>query len=379
MCYYLSMFKKYLTNIEKNSTIAIYGTDYTALNIFNSIKNNRPDVDVIFVSDETNNNCIENKKVYSLYEIIGIKDLISLVVLVSDVKLFEIKEFLEYFNIAYKIPDKRDKIFFKVEKYIEKQKLALDVFANNKDKSLYDIQWDATCSGFYENCEQYAKNAHGISRYTLIRNYSKQYLEFINKNAIKNMIDGGFCNGINSFVFRREFKNLEKIYAYEPLYEKFKNKNYDSFIKNDSRIEIIPKCLWSCSCDIEFCENKNYNSASRVLGTKGVDFVKSFENKQVLPGVSIDDEKDRLSLPKIDFIKLDVEGSELDVLKGGLLTIKKDRPQMAVSIYHTIDDFVNIPLYLHEVLDDYIFHLGHYSYDLFETVIYAIPKELLTS
>ena len=74
---------------------------------------------------------------------------------------------------------------------------------------------------------------------------------------------------------------------------------------------------------------------------------------------------------------MDIEGSELPALKGGLKTIQQDRPQLAVSIYHSNDDFVDIPLFLHEDLKDYTFRLGHYSFDLCETVLYAIPNELL--
>ena len=371
------MFEKYLTDITKNNTVAIYGTNHFALNIFNDLKENRPDIKIIFITDETNDSLIEEKKLYTLCEIIKIKNSISLVIIASHAKLFEIKEFFDYFDIAYKVPNKRDETFYKAGKYFKKQKAALNVFENNTDKTLYNTQWESICSGNYENSEQYAKKTHGISRYTLTRNYSKQYLEFINKDVIKNMIDGGFCNGINSFVFRREFKNLEKIYAFEPLYEKFKNPNYDPFIKGDNRIEIIPRCLWSSTKNIEFCVNQTYNSASRILGTKGANFVKSWENVLTMPATSVDDEKNKLNLPKIDFIKLDVEGSELEVLKGAKKTIEKDRPQMAISIYHTIDDFINIPLYLSKNLKNYIFHLGHYSYDLSETVMYAIPKELI--
>ena len=373
------MFKKYLTDIKKNSKIGIYGTGNLALNVFNFIKKNRPDIKVLLVSDGTSDGCIQCEKIYNLVEINYIKSIINKIIVTSPIRQFEIKEFFTYFGIEPIILDKRYEIFFKVEKYLEKQKLALDVFKNKEDKTLYNIQWESICSGDYQGSEKYAKKAHNISRYNLSRNYSKQYLEFINKDAIKNMIDGGFCNGINSFVFRREFKNLEKIYAYEPLYEKFKNENYDPFIKNDNRIEIIPKCLWSNSCDIEFCENQTYNSASRVFGTRWTNYIKPTENIQTMPAVSIDNEKIRLNLPKIDFIKLDVEGSELEVLKGATKTIEKDRPQLAISIYHTIADFIEIPLYLKNTLENYIFHLGQYSYDLLETVIYAIPKELLKS
>ena len=83
---------------------------------------------------------------------------------------------------------------------------------------------------------------------------------------------------------------------------------------------------------------------------------------------------------KVDFIKMDIEGAELSALKGGIGTIQKQRPQLAISIYHSMEDFINIPLYLKENLKDYVFRLGHYGKSgrliLSETVFYAIPKEL---
>lgn len=66
----------------------------------------------------------------------------------------------------------------------------------------------------------------------------------------------------------------------------------------------------------------------------------------------------------------------LSALKGGIKTIEKYRPQLAISIYHSSEDFVNIPLYLKENLEHYKFRLGHYSPGLSETVLYAIPDEL---
>lgn len=77
-----------------------------------------------------------------------------------------------------------------------------------------------------------------------------------------------------------------------------------------------------------------------------------------------------------DFIKMDIEGAELSALKGGMEIIKKYRPQLAISIYHSSEDFVNIPLYLSENLENYKFRIGHYSDAIIETVLYAIPNEL---
>lgn len=77
-----------------------------------------------------------------------------------------------------------------------------------------------------------------------------------------------------------------------------------------------------------------------------------------------------------DFIKMDIEGAEMSALQGGIKTIQQCRPQLAISIYHSDSDFINIPLYLNEHLKDYFFRLGHYSPRMSETVLYAIPKEL---
>jgi hypothetical protein len=78
---------------------------------------------------------------------------------------------------------------------------------------------------------------------------------------------------------------------------------------------------------------------------------------------------------KPDLIKMDIEGSELLALKGGINTIINCRPQLAISIYHCDKDFIDIPIYLNENLEDYVYKLGHYSPDINETVLYAIPKE----
>lgn len=41
---------------------------------------------------------------------------------------------------------------------------------------------------------------------------------------------------------------------------------------------------------------------------------------------------DELNLPTIGFIKIDVEGFELDVLKGARKTIEKDKPNLLIEI-----------------------------------------------
>ncbi|MBF0284397.1 MAG: FkbM family methyltransferase [Magnetococcales bacterium] len=80
-------------------------------------------------------------------------------------------------------------------------------------------------------------------------------------------------------------------------------------------------------------------------------------------------------ITRLDRIKLDVEGAEERLLPGLLHLAQRFRPLLAISVYHAADHLVVIPHYLMHHLRDYDFHLGHYSFCRYETVLYAIPRE----
>lgn len=76
----------------------------------------------------------------------------------------------------------------------------------------------------------------------------------------------------------------------------------------------------------------------------------------------------------VDLIKMDIEGAEMKALLGGMNVIKRDRPVLAISIYHTIEDFYTIPQLIFKELDNYEYYVRHHSMVFTETVLYAIPK-----
>ncbi len=75
------------------------------------------------------------------------------------------------------------------------------------------------------------------------------------------------------------------------------------------------------------------------------------------------------------FIKMDVEGSELDALLGAKQTILKNKPKLAICIYHMHKDFVQIPTWIHKLVPDYQLYIRHHSFSVNETVLYAIPAK----
>lgn len=75
---------------------------------------------------------------------------------------------------------------------------------------------------------------------------------------------------------------------------------------------------------------------------------------------------------KATFIKMDVEGAELDSLKGAKDTIKNFKPKLAICIYHKPNDIIQIPEFILECRDDYKFYIRHYTSCNYETVLYAI-------
>lgn len=72
----------------------------------------------------------------------------------------------------------------------------------------------------------------------------------------------------------------------------------------------------------------------------------------------------RHDIPRIDYIKLDVEGSEMNALKGAIKTISKCQPTMAISAYHKFEDLWTIGNYIISIHNSYKFAFRHYKIDV---------------
>lgn len=90
--------------------------------------------------------------------------------------------------------------------------------------------------------------------------------------------------------------------------------------------------------------------------------------------VDVDGFAEEYKLPRLDLLKMDIEGAELDALRGAAASLRRWRPKLHICAYHHIDDLVNIPRLIRECVPDYQFHFTAHAPYLNEYVYYATAR-----
>jgi FkbM family methyltransferase len=79
------------------------------------------------------------------------------------------------------------------------------------------------------------------------------------------------------------------------------------------------------------------------------------------------------------YIKMDIEGAELDAIEGARELIAHHSPVLAVCSYHKQDHVWKIPLLIHSINSEYRFFLRPHLVEVWDLVCYAIPPRRLIS
>lgn len=90
--------------------------------------------------------------------------------------------------------------------------------------------------------------------------------------------------------------------------------------------------------------------------------------------VTLDDYVTRLQLPRVDFIKMDIEGAESLALAGARHTIAHFQPRLAICLYHQWNDVVTVPQAILATGVDYRFRFKWVQLrDGWEAILLAVP------
>lgn len=165
--------------------------------------------------------------------------------------------------------------------------------------------------------------------------------EYVKKDDI--VLDIGAHQGIYTTLFSSLIGENGKVYAFEPHPTNFK------YLQKNSSENIIPimKAIGSYNGEATLRIFNRYGTTGH--GFKVGDIP---DETLVVEMITIDSFVKQNNIDKLDFIKIDVEHWEIEVLKGALETINRFKPKMIIEV-HGIE---NLKL-IHEFC--YIAKLGH--------------------
>jgi FkbM family methyltransferase len=175
------------------------------------------------------------------------------------------------------------------------------------------------------------------------------------------VIDGGGCLGDTALAFAADVGANGHVYTFDPMLRHCEIMREAFQMNSDlaSHIDLF---------DVGLANADSTRDASHSSAT-AINFGARLEAG--LPTRTIDGLVNANEIKRIDFIKLDVEGSELAALQGAQNSLKRWRPKLAISLYHRPEDFFSLSLWLASLELGYSFFLDHHSIHNEETVLYS--------
>lgn len=167
---------------------------------------------------------------------------------------------------------------------------------------------------------------------------SNQYYYLVPQTPVRPsdiVIDCGACEGF--FILQALERGPEKVVAVEanstllPCLRRTLAGVLDKVV-----IEHCAAGAWNGRARFDFDPD---NPASGKVSSKG------FE----VPVKTIDQMVHDLCLPRVDFIKMDIEGAEIQATEGALGVLERYHPRVAIATYHRVFDFVALRAILRSV------------------------------
>lgn len=193
--------------------------------------------------------------------------------------------------------------------------------------------------------------------------------EFVNCGA-DHFVDAGAFVGdsVEKFIWANNGV-FKKIYAFEPGPAQFSALNFRmdrlsrEWAFGKEKYECIRLGLSDSAREISFSVDQNMLQGTNLLEEK--------EENEVNASVKVVSLDDFLAGRPATFIKVDIEGMEMEMLRGAKKTIQQFKPKLALSIYHEPEDLFNIHLYVRSLVPEYNIVVRHHAPTLMETVLYC--------
>jgi len=171
-------------------------------------------------------------------------------------------------------------------------------------------------------------------------------------------VDAGAFDGDSIRWFKERVGNrYDRIIALEP-----DPRTYAKLTQNflgEERIEAINAGLHRRNAVLQFRDDASRGAIFTPEGGIAMDVV------------SLDE---LLAGERVTFLKMNIEGAEIDALYGAQETIRRWLPKLAISVYHRPSDLWRIPRLVREFSADYDLFLRQHDGGVIETVLYGTPR-----
>lgn len=152
----------------------------------------------------------------------------------------------------------------------------------------------------------------------------KKYIK--TNNRCNTYLDIGVNIATHSIVYSKIFKN---VIAFEPDEYNYNQSKENLQINNVTNVKLLNMALGSTKGFIKTLQHSNHS--------RGCIFTQMTNDNKGIEQIVLDS----LELDNIDYIKIDVEGHELDVLKGSIETIKRNKPIIEFE-YNSLSSRFNV-------------------------------------
>jgi len=140
------------------------------------------------------------------------------------------------------------------------------------------------------------------------------------------VVDAGAFTGDYTVFAAKKVGKEGRVIAFEPDEKNRKILEKNLKYENLNNVTIIPRGLWGKNTTLKFQSSEGLHSTFN-----------SKKAESTIKVVKLDDELKKLRIDKLDVLKMDIEGAEIEAIKGSIVTLKKFHPFVIIASYHEVN------------------------------------------
>ena len=239
-----------------------------------------------------------------------------------------------------------------INQYLDRLDKVYDLLDDEESKNIFAsvVAYRLTKDPFIQKYSRYEQYAHPL----------------VMPKSGDIILDGGAWRGDTAEQFLNALNQDCKVYSFEPAEANYKY--LEEFIHQHDLSDKVIACKFALTASLStvlmdttektgqaYCLT---NNGTEEVATISIDHFFYHQNRNV------------------DLIKLDIEGSEIEALKGAIMTIRTYKPLLYICIYHKQEDLYEIPLFINDNFPEckYKFYVGHHRYGVRDTILYCLPN-----